>query len=77
MKLRRRISSGSMSSSMAAWSTRRSTSAAASGRPAPRYAPVGVVVVTGTTTSKRIRGNVYVALDMRLVPAGNIAPMVG
>ena len=50
----RRSSIGSMPSSSAAWSTARSSSAVASGRPAPRYAPVGVVLVAATTTSNWI-----------------------
>ena len=40
-RLRSRSSIGSMPSSSAAWSTSRSSSAVASGRPAPRYAPIG------------------------------------
>jgi hypothetical protein len=46
MKLRRRTSAGSIPISAAKASTARSMAAAASGRPAPRYAPVGVVLVT-------------------------------
>ena len=46
MKFLRRISTGSMSSSSAAMSRMRSSIAAASGRPAPRYAAIGVVFVS-------------------------------
>src|SRR5918995_908163 len=45
MKLRRRISIGSMPSSDATTSIARSTRQAASGRPAPRYAVGGAVFV--------------------------------
>ena len=61
-RLRSRSSIGSMPSSSAAWSTRRSRSAVASGRPAPRYAPIGVVFVSATATSNWIAGNVIRAV---------------
>ena len=56
MKLRRRSSAGSMPSSSAARSIRRSSISAASGRPAPRKAPMGAVLVRATATSKPMRG---------------------
>ena len=43
IRLRRRSSIGSILSSMAATSMTRSMAYVASGRPAPRYGPVGVV----------------------------------
>ena len=69
-RFRRRSSIGSMPSSIDAWSTMRSSSAVASGRPAPRYAPIGVVLVAATTTSNWMPVNRYVPLDIRRVPAG-------
>ena len=55
-RLRRRSSTGSMPSSTDAMSIMRSRNSAASGRPAPRKAPIGVVLVTATATSYLIRG---------------------
>ena len=48
-RLRRRTSAGSMPISAANRSIARSITAVASGRPAPRYAPTGVVLVTTLT----------------------------
>ena len=45
MKLRRRSSLGSIPISAANTSTIRSIASVASGRPAPRYAPIGAVFV--------------------------------
>ena len=56
MKLRRRISSGAIPSSSAATSMSRSMQAAASGRPAPRNAPTGAVLVITPSASKRSSG---------------------
>ncbi len=56
MKLPRRSSAGSMSSSTAAMSMTRSRRQVASGRPAPRNAPTGVVLVTTATEPKSIFG---------------------
>ena len=52
----RRTSTGSMPSSAAIRSIARSTSAVASGRPAPRYAATGVVFVTTLHPRDAIRG---------------------
>ena len=52
MKFLRRNSTGSMSSLRASVSTARSIAYVASGRPAPRYASVGVVFVKTPTHSK-------------------------
>ena len=49
----------------------------ASGRPAPRYAPIGVVFVTATATSKRIDGKAYVPWAILRVPVGRNAPTPG
>jgi len=51
IRFRRRSSAGSMASSVASMSIARSIMAAASGRPAPRYAPNGVVLVTTQSAS--------------------------
>jgi len=51
MRLRRRSSMGSMPSSRAATSMTRSIAYVASGRPAPRYGPVGVVCVNTPVVS--------------------------
>jgi hypothetical protein len=50
MKLRRRISAGSSPRPRAASSISRSMTYVASGRPAPRYAATGVVVVSAPVT---------------------------
>ena len=52
MKLSRRTSTGSLPSSRASASTARSIAYVASGRPAPRYASVGVVCVKTPVHSK-------------------------
>ena len=56
MKLRRRTSAGSSPSSTASRSIARSIICVASGRPAPRTGPVGVVLVTTDTISVSILG---------------------
>ena len=56
MKLRRRTSPGSMPSSAANMSTARSMICVASGRPAPRKGPTGVVFVTTVLMSVSIFG---------------------
>ena len=62
MKLRRRISSGASPSSSAATSIIRSMQAAASGRPAPRKAPTGAVLVITPTRVEPQLGDVVDAL---------------
>ncbi len=57
--LRRRISTLSMCSSRAAFSTRRSRRYVASGRPAPRYASTGVVCVKYAFTLTWMAGVLY------------------
>ena len=69
-KLRRRTTSGSSPSFRAARSTIRSMRKAASGRPAPRYGPVGTFVVAAPTTSTDTAG-------MRYVPVRSIAVVCG
>src|SRR4051812_6316381 len=59
MKLRRRMSSWGRFISLAAVATRRSTTYVASGRPAPRYASTGTVLVNTAVTSQWITGVVY------------------
>ncbi len=59
MRLRRRSSTGSIPSSRAATSMTRSIAYVASGRPAPRYGPVGVVLVKTPVLSMWIAGVVY------------------
>ena len=59
MKFLRRISTGSMPSSLADRSTKRSITYVASGRPAPRYASTGVVCVKTPVTSQWMAGVVY------------------
>ena len=59
MKLRRRSSMRSMPVWRAASSTRRSSTKQASGRPAPRYASVGTVLVKVARTSANIAGMRY------------------
>ena len=59
MRLRRRTSTGSRPSSAASRSIERSTSAAASGRPAPRRGAVGVAVVTTLRMRARMAGMAY------------------
>ena len=56
MKLRRRTSAGSMPISAANMSIARSIACVASGRPAPRNAPIGVVLVATAVTSSSIVG---------------------
>ena len=51
MKFRRRTSAGSSDSSAASRSIARSSICVASGRPAPRTGPIGVVLVTTALTS--------------------------
>ena len=51
--------------------------AVASGLPAPRYAPIGVVFVRATATSHWTASNRYVPGDMRRVPPGRNAPTLG
>ena len=76
-KLRRRRSAGSTPSSRAIASTARSTNAAASGLPAPRYGPVGVVFVTTGVTPKSIFGIAYTPDDIMRVTIGMNIPRIG
>ena len=59
MKFRLRISTGSMPSSSAAMSMMRSSICVASGRPAPRYAAVGVVFVAALQALSSTLGIAY------------------
>ena len=59
IRLRRRSSTGSIPSSRAATSMTRSIAYVASGRPAPRYGPVGVVFVNTPVLSMWMAGVVY------------------
>ena len=77
MKFLRRISTGSMSSSSAAMSSMRSTRCVASGRPAPRYAAVGVVFVTAACQLNSIFGVRYTCCDIICVKNGRNAPIAG
>ena len=77
MKLRRRSSAGSRSSSAASASIARSIAYVASGRPAPRYAPVGVVFVTTALASKLIFGIRYTAWLISCVSIGRTTPIIG
>ena len=69
-RLRRRTSAGSIPSSVANRSTARSIAAVASGRPAPRYAPTGGVVVTTTRAWASTKGMAYVPAAMARVSIG-------
>ena len=55
----------------------RSTAAVASGRPAPRYAPTGVVFVTTAFAIASARLNAYGPGAIRIVRAGRNAPNRG
>ena len=77
MKLRRLTSAGSSDSSAASRSMARSSICVASGRPAPRTAPIGVVLVTTTLMSASIFGIRYTPLDIIAVRLGRNAPRPG
>ena len=61
----------------AALSRMRSTIWVASGRPAPRYAPIGVVLVMTVCETKSMTGMSYTAWLSIPVSIGRIAPMIG
>ena len=77
MKFLRRISTGSMSSSSAAMSSVRSTRWIASGRPAPRYAATGVVLVTAACQLNSTFGTMYTFCAIICVKNGRNAPTAG
>src|SRR4051794_11386499 len=77
IRLRRRTSTGSMPISAANRSIARSIAAAASGRPAPRYAPVGVVLVTNELLLHSTFGIAYTPGDIIRVRNGSTAPIAG
>ncbi len=77
MKLRRRTSAGSSDSSAANTSIARSIICVASGRPAPRTGPVGVVFVATARTSISIVGIRYTPLDISAVSIARNAPKPG
>ena len=77
MKLRRRTSAGSSDNSAANMSIARSIICVASGRPAPRTGPIGVVLVTTALTSTSIFGISYTPLAIIAVRFGRNAPMPG
>ena len=70
MKLRRRSSRLSMPSSLAAASMSRSVMYAASGRPAPRYAETGMVLVNTQRTSWQMLATRYTVPHTR--PPANV-----
>ena len=76
-KLLRRTSAGSSPTSAANRSIARSTVAVASGRPAPRKASVGTVLVTTERACDRILGMAYTPLAMCRVKYGRNAPICG
>ena len=55
----------------------RSIAAAASGRPAPRYAPTGVVLVSTAVAIASARGMLYGPGAIRIVSDGRNAPIFG
>ena len=77
-RLRRRTSTGSIPSSAANRSIARSTAAIASGRPAPRYAATGVVLVTTLRAEHSTRGMSYTLGAMvRVIITGSTAAKPG
>ena len=66
-----------MPSSSAATSRTRSISCVASGRPAPRYAPMVVLFVITVVPLKRTFGMSYTPTDIIWVSIGRIAPIAG
>ena len=73
----RRTSAGSTPAASANRSIARSIAAAASGRPAPRYAPTGVVLVTTEVDHDSARGMRYGPGVIRIVSDGRNAPNFG
>ena len=61
----------------AATSSTRSINCVASGRPAPRYAPTVVLLVTTVLASNRTFGTSYTPTDIICVNIGRIAPIAG
>ena len=76
-KLRRRTSAGSISTSAANRSTARSMAEVASGRPAPRKAPLGVVVVGTDTARNPAEAMSYTPVNMAWVMRGKNPAMSG
>jgi hypothetical protein len=76
-RLRRRTSAGSTPISAANRSIARSTAAVASGRPAPRYAPTGVVFVTTDRAYDSTLPKAYVPGVISRVSEGSSAPIRG
>ena len=77
MRFFRRTSAGSRPASSAKRSIARSIACVASGRPAPRYAVIGVVFVTTETASTSIAGIAYGPDAHIFVSIGRIAPISG
>ena len=76
-RLRSRTSTGSSPTAPAKRSIARSTSQAASGRPAPRKATVGVVFVTTEVPAMRARGKAYTPVpELRRFPV-TFVPIAG
>ena len=75
--MRRRTSAGSIPISAANRSIARSIAAVASGRPAPRYAPIGVVVVTTERANDSTLAKSYVPGAISRVSDGSSAPIRG
>jgi hypothetical protein len=72
---RRRTSAGSIPISAANRSTARSIAAAASGRPAPRYAEIGVVLVAAARNCAPARGRSYTPLAISMVSEARNGPI--
>ncbi|CAB4999324.1 unannotated protein [freshwater metagenome] len=76
MRLMRRTSAASIPISAANMSMARSIAAVASGRPAPRYATVGVVFVTTDVVRHSMFGMSYTPEDIgRVMNGARIVPM--
>ena len=73
----RRTSAGRRPISAANRSMARSMAAVASGRPAPRYAPTGVVLVTTESATASARPIAYGPGAIRMVSMGRNAPNRG
>jgi hypothetical protein len=72
----RRTSAASMPISAAKMSMARSMAAVASGRPAPRYATVGVVLVITDVVRHSMLGMAYTPLDIgRVMNGARMVPM--
>ena len=77
MKLRRRSSLGSIPISAANTSIIRSIASVASGRPAPRYAPMGAVLVVTELVLTDTLSMSYTPLATIRTNIGSSAPIIG